>query len=50
VKWCIAPKVLDPRRPIREAVSRSGTNFSTVWNNWGVQNAAELRHDALVEP
>jgi hypothetical protein len=25
-------------------------NFSTVWNNSVVQNVAELRHNALVEP
>src|SRR5262245_58167540 len=33
-----------------ERVSRSGTISRTVWNNSVVQNVAELRHNALVEP
>jgi hypothetical protein len=41
-------KALVLRVPKKRLEERN--NFSTVWNNSVVQNVAELRHNALVEP
>jgi len=34
---------------VERHVSRIGTNFSTVWNNFVRQNVAELRRNGFVE-